>query len=167
ERILEATPAVDKSFEISTAEFLERQSRVYGALRERGLEVGFVFSDEHYDGDVPYLGGNTNVSIEQVAGVIGKTGFHIVAGLEGGYIAEQLAPRAKAPVHKVELLQLADEKYPIDAERLEDVIEAAAGAKIDRIALLTPRQVVPDGVVGYLEGLFGAENVVDEQELYY
>jgi len=167
ERILESTPAVDKSFGISTAEFVERQRRVYGALRRRGFEVGFVFSDEHYDGDVPYLGGNTNVSIEQVAGVIGKTGFHIVAGLEGGYIAEQLAPRASAPVHKVELLQLADEKYPIDAERLEDVIEAAAGGAVDRIALLTPRQVVPDGVVGYLEGLYGAGNVVDAQDLYY
>ena len=32
-------------------------------------------------------------------------------------------------MHKVELLQLADEKYPIDAERLEDVIEAAAGGR--------------------------------------
>lgn len=167
ERVLERTPTVDKSFQIETAEFVERQRRVHQALREHGFEVGFVFSDEHYDGDVPYLGGNTNISIEQVAGVIGKTGFHIVAGLEGGYIAEQLAGRANAPVHKVELLQLADEKYPIDAERLEDVVEAAAGGRVERIALLTPRQVVPDGVVGYLERLYGAENVVDAQELYY
>ncbi|MFN3653180.1 MAG: M24 family metallopeptidase [Armatimonadota bacterium] len=167
ERILETTPTVDKSFGISTEEFLARQRRVYAALREHGFEVGFVFSDEHYDGDVPYLGGNTNISIEQVAGVMGKTGFHVVAGLEGGYIAEQLAWRAKAPVHKVELLQLADEKYPIDAERLEDAVEAAAGGKVDRIALLTPRQVVPDGVVRYLEQVYGRENVVDAQELYY
>src|SRR5207237_10608624 len=122
----------------------------------RDLDAGFVFSDEHYDGDVPYLGGNTNISIEQVAGVIGAAGFHIVAGLEGGYIAEQLAPRAAAEVHNVELLQLADEKYPIEAERLEDVIEAAAGGSVSRIGLLTPRQVVPDGVVGYLERLYGA-----------
>ena len=167
ERILATTPTVDKSFGIATEEFVARQRRVHEALRERGLEVGFVFSDEHYDGDVPYLGGNTNISIEQVAGVVGRTGFHVVAGLEGGYIAEQLAFRANAPVHKVELLQLADEKYPIDAERLEDVIEAAAGTKVDRIGLLTPRQVVPDGVVGYLEELFGRENVVDAQDLYY
>jgi len=167
ERILERTPTVDKAFQIEAPEFVQRQQRVYAALREQGFEVGFVFSDEHYDGDVPYLGGNTNISIEQVAGVIGKTGFHIVAGLEGGYIAEQLAERANAPVHKVELLQLADEKYPIDAERLEDVVEAAAGGRVDRIALLTPRQVVPDGVVGYLEQLYGAANVVDAQELYY
>lgn len=166
-RILETTPTVDKSFGISRAEFGQRQQRTARALAERGFTAGFVFSDEHYDGDVPYLGGNTNISIEQVAGVIGPGGFHIVAGLEGGYIAEQLAPRAGAEVHKVELLQLADEKYPIEAERLEDVIAAAAGGRVDRIALLTPRQVVPDGVVGYLEGLFGAENVVDAQELYY
>src|SRR5579862_4847240 len=143
ERILETTPTVDRSFGISTEEFLARQRRVYEALRAHGFDAGFVFSDEHYDGDVPYLGGNTNISIEQVAGVIGKTGFHIVAGLEGGYIAEQLAPRAAATVHKVELLQLADEKYPIEAERLEEVIEASAGGPVDRIALLTPRQVVP------------------------
>lgn len=167
ERILENTPTVDKSFGIATEEFELRQRRVAEALRAQGFAVGFVFSDEHYNGDVPYLGGNTNISIEQVAGVIGKTGFHIVAGLEGGYIAEQLAERARAEVHKVELLQLADEQYPIDAERLEDVIEAAAGGRVDRIALLTPRQVVPDGVVGYLERLYGAENVVDAQELYY
>ena len=167
EQILSETPTVDKSFGISTEEFRERQQRVAGALREQGFSVGFVFSDEHYDGDVPYLGGNTNVSIEQVAGVVGPSGFHLVAGLEGGYVAEQLAPRAAAPVHKVELLQLADEKYPIAAERLEDVVEAAAGGRVERIALLTPRQVIPDGVVGYLEDWLGRENVVDAQELYY
>jgi Xaa-Pro aminopeptidase len=173
ERILENTPVVDKFFTIATSEFQERQRKVAAALADRGFAAGFVFSDEHYDGDVPYLGGNTNISIEQVAGVIGPGtrgaggGFHIVAGLEGGYIAEQLAPRAGATVHKVELLQLADEKYPIEAQRLEEVIAAAAGGPVDRIALLTPRQVVPDGVVGYLEGLYGAENVVDAQELYY
>jgi Xaa-Pro aminopeptidase len=167
ERVLEATPAIDKSFAISSEEFRRRQEAVARALAGRGFAAGFVFSDEHYDGDVPYLGGNTNISIEQVAGVIGRAGFHIVAGLEGGYIAEQLAPRAGAVVHKVELLQLADEKYPIQAERLEDVIEAAAGRTVDRIALLTPRQVIPDGVVRYLEGLFGPENVVDAQEVYF
>lgn len=167
ERILEATPTIDKSFGIAPEEFLLRQRLLFEALRKHGFEVGFVFSDEHYAGDVPYLGGNTNISIEQVAGVIGETGFHLVAGLEGGYIAEQLAERAHAQVHKVELLQLADEKYPIDAVRLEDVIQAAAGKAVERIALLTPRQVVPDAVVGYLEQLFGAENVVDAQELYY
>src|SRR6185369_5565930 len=158
ERVLEATPAIDKFFAIPTAEFEARQRRTYEALRAAGLEVGFVFSDEHYDGDVPYLGGNTNVSIEQVAGVIGPSGFHVVAGLEGGYVAEQLADRAGATVHKVELLQLADEKYPIRAERLEDVIKAAAGKDVDQIALLTPRQVVPAGIVESLQKIYGPES---------
>src|SRR5207244_4709103 len=71
-------------------------------------------------------------------------------------------------VHKVELLQLADEKYPIEAERLEDVIAAAAGDRsVARIGLLTPRQVIPDGIAGYLEARYGAENVVDAQDLYF
>jgi hypothetical protein len=160
EKILANCEAVDKSFCIPTEEFLERQRKVYEALREIGLEVGFVFSDEHYDGDVPYLGGNTNVQIEQVAGVIGKNGFHIIAGLEGGYIAEQLAWRAKAQVHKVEMLKLADEEYPIKAERIEDVIEAAAGGKVNAIGLLTPRQVIPASLVEYLEGLFGRKELL-------
>ncbi len=167
EKILANVPTVDKTLGISTDEFVSRQRRVYDALQGIGLGAGFVFSDEHYDGDVPYLGGNTNVQVEQVAGVIGKTGFHIAAGLEGGYISEQLAPRAKAPVHKVEMLKLADEEYPIEAERLEDVIELAAGAKIQQIGLLTPRQVVPSALVEHLEALYGKDNVVDCQELYY
>jgi Xaa-Pro aminopeptidase len=102
-----------------------------------------------------------------VAGIIGPSGFHVVAGLERGYVAEQLADRAGATVHKVELLQLADEKYPIRAERLEDVIKAAAGKDVDHIALLTPRQVVPAGIVESLQKIFGPESVVDAQELYF
>ena len=167
ERILSSCPTINRKLSVSTEEFVARQQRVSAGLKAAGFEVGFVFSDEHYNGDVPYLGGNTNVSIEQVAGIIGKTGFHVVAGLEGGYIAEQLAPRAKAIVHKAELLQLADEKYPIRAERLETIIEAAAGGKVARIALLTPRQVIPAGVVDYLEKLFGKANVVDAQLIYF
>jgi Xaa-Pro aminopeptidase len=167
EKILASTPTVDKSFGIPTEEFVQRQQNVAAALAQQGLDAGFVFSDEHYDGDVPYLGGNTNIQVEQVAGVIGKGGFHIAAGLEGGYISEQLAHRAKAPVHKVEMLKLADEEYPIEAERLEDVIQEAAGGKVKRMGLLTPRQVIPSLLVEYLEDLFGKENVVDCQELYY
>lgn len=166
-RVLEQCEVVDKQLQVPTEEFKRRQQVTWQALETSGLDVGFVFSDEHYNGDVPYLGGNTNITIEQVAGAIGPTGFHIVAGLEGGYVAEQLAPRAKAPVHKVELLQLADEKYPIQAERLEDVLAEAAGKTVHRVGLLTPRQVIPDAIVGYLEGLVGQENVVDAQELYY
>ena len=75
-----------------------------------------------------------------------------------------MADRAGATVHKVEMLQLADEKYPIRAERLEDALAAAAGEKpVERIGLLTPRQVIPDGIVHYLNCLVGAENVVDAQ----
>ncbi|MGE5646608.1 MAG: M24 family metallopeptidase [Acidobacteriota bacterium] len=166
-RVLEQTPAIDREYMAPREEFAARARRTNEALARRGHTVGLVFSDEHYSGDVPYLGGNTNVSIEQVAGVIGPRGFHIAAGLEGGYVAEQLASRAGAEVHKVELLQLADEKYPIKAERLEDVIAAAAGGKVDHVALLTPRQVIPAALVEYLEKLYGREGVVDAQEIYY
>ncbi len=166
-RILEETPAIDREFMAPREEFQSRVQRTNLALQKHGHTVGLVFSDEHYAGDVPYLGGNTNISIEQVAGVIGPKGFHVVAGLEGGYVAEQLADRAGAIVHKVELLQLADEKYPIRAEHLEEVIRAAAGKEVDHIALLTPRQVIPAGIVEYVQKLYGPDGVVDAQELYY
>jgi Xaa-Pro aminopeptidase len=167
ERILTTCEPISKTFAIPTSEFVARQKKTYAELKKAGFEVGFVFSDEHYDGDVPYLGGNTNIGVEQVAGVIGKTGFHIIAGLEGGYIAEQLAPRARAIVHKAEMLKLADEQYPIEAERVEDIIKAAAGGKVDRIALLTPRQVIPAALVEFLESVYGKENVIDQQMIYY
>ena len=166
-RVLQDTPTVDREYRAPVEEFQARVRRTNQALQLHGHTVGLVFSDEHYAGDVPYLGGNTNISIEQVAGVVGPKGFHIAAGLEGGYVAEQLAGRADAEVHKVELLQLADEKYPIRAEQLENVITAAAGKPVDHIALLTPRQVIPAGLVEYLQGIYGREGVVDAQELYY
>lgn len=167
-RILEQGSRIDKFRRITKAEFKARAATVHGALRKAGFEVGLVFSDEHYCGDVPYLGGNTNVTVEQVAGVVGPTGFHVVAGLEGGYVAEQLSPRSGAKVHKAELLQLADEKYPVAAEKLEDILKAANRGKMPkRIALLTPRQVIPASLVSYCEGLVGARNVVDAQTLYY
>lgn len=166
-RILEDAPPIEREYLAPRTEFEERARRVSAALVRAGHAAGFVFSDEHYRGDVPYLGGNTNLSIEQVTGVVGRNGFHVAAGLEGGYVAEQLAGRAGAVVHKVEMLQLADEKYPIKAERLEQVIEDAAGGRVDHIALLTPRQVIPAGIVAYLEKLFGTDGVVDAQEIYY
>jgi hypothetical protein len=164
--VLANCPGIEKSLAVPTKEFMRRQAATWQALERADLDVGFVFSDEHYDGDVPYLGGNTNITIEQVAGVIGEEGFHLIAGLEGGYVSEQLAARANAQVHKVELLQLADEKYPIRAERIEDVLDQAAGKKVHRIGLLTPRQVVPSGIVAALEKIVGRENIVDSQELY-
>ncbi|MGC8804750.1 MAG: hypothetical protein ACP5QD_02285, partial [Candidatus Ratteibacteria bacterium] len=81
-RVLETTETVDKNFSIPKEEFLERQKKTYEEIKKHGVDAGVVFSDQHYNGDVPYLGGNTNITIEQVAGVIGKTGFHIIAGLE-------------------------------------------------------------------------------------
>lgn len=167
-QVLETYGGVDRNFSASREEFKRRQRDTYEVLRKRGLDVGFVFSDEHYCGDVPYLGGNTNVSIEQVAGVVGEGGFHIIAGLEGGYVAEQLAARSGSRVHKVQMLQLADEKYPIRAERLQDVLrEANNGREAKTIALLTPRQVLPAAIVESLNRIVGEGNIVDAQELYY
>ena len=165
--VLKNAPSIDKDFRIKKDEFLKRQKKVADALERVGLSCGIVYSDEHYNGDVPYLGGNTNISIEPVAGVIGKNGFFIMAGLEGGYIAEQLAPRAAAKVCKVEMLKLADEEYPINAIPPDEVIEMAAGAKPEKIALLTPRSVLPVSVYEYLCGYVGKENVIDAQEIYY
>lgn len=167
-KVLEKSPNIDKEIRIKTEEFKARQKKVIDALSKNGIDAAFVYSNEHYNGDVPYLGGNTNISIEPVAGIIGKNGFHLLAGLEGGYIAEQLAPRAGIKVHKVEMLKLADEDYPIDAERIDDVIEEAAGKKPRVIGLLTPRAVFPVDIYEYLLSYLGRNGrIVDAQEIYY
>lgn len=166
--IMKDAPSFNKDSRIPTSEFSSRQAKVIEALDKAGIDCGIVYSDEHYCGDVPYLGGNTNISIEPVAGVIGKNGFIIMAGLEGGYIAEQLAPRSGCRVHKVEMLKLADEDYPIDAMRVEDVIEEACGKKPEKIGLLTPRAVLPVSIYEFLREYAGNEDkVVDAQEIYY
>ena len=167
-RILSDSPSIDKQKRVGLEEFRERQGKVIEAITRAGVDAAFVYSDEHYNGDVPYLAGNTNITIEPVAGVIGKNGFHVLAGLEGGYVAEQLAPRSGAKVHKVEMLKLADEDYPIDAERVEDVIEEAAGCRPRTIGLLTPRAVFPLGIYEFLVNYLGDPGqVVDLQEAYF
>lgn len=167
-KVLENAPVIDKSFQIQRDEFGSRQRKVIDALERAGLDLAIVYSDEHYDGDVPYLAGNTNISIEPVAAVIGKGGLHVLAGLEGGYVVEQMAYRSGAKVHKVEMLKLADEDYPIDAEKVEDILEEAAGCKPKRIGLLTPRAVFPVSIFEFLsEYCGGAENIMDVQEIYY
>jgi Xaa-Pro aminopeptidase len=164
--IRDAMP-IDKERMVERPEFMSRVQKVNDGLSRRGIDVGFVFSDQHYCGDVPYLGGNSNITVEQVAGIVGKTGFHLLAGLEGGYVAEQLSERAGAKVHKIELLQLADEVYPVESEHLEDILrEANGGIDPTRVGLLTPRQVIPASIVDHLNGVFGAENVFDCFEMF-
>ena len=167
-KILSNAPVVDKKKRIGSEEFKKRQEKVIDAIAREGIDAAIVYSDEHYNGDVPYLAGNTNISVEPVAGVIGKNGFHVLAGLEGGYAAEQLSKRSGAKIHKVEMLKLADEDYPVDAERVEDVIEEATGCKPSTIGLLTPRAVLPVSIYEFLVGYLGDDKkIVDAQELYY
>jgi hypothetical protein len=99
DKLLSSAPAIDKSLRIGPDEFHRRHKELISLLNKDAIDVGIVFSDEHYNGDVPYLGGNTNITVEQVAGVIGKTGFHLLAGLEGGYVAEQLSPRSGSVIN--------------------------------------------------------------------
>jgi len=65
------------------------------------------------------------------------------------------------------MLKLADEEYPINAKRMEEVVELAAGGPAQRIGLLSPREVVPAAIVAYLEQSYGKDNIVDCQQLYY
>ena len=165
--VLSRAPAIDKTLRVERAEFERRRRAVWEALEAAGFDAGIVYSDEHYHGDVPYLGGNTNISVEPVAGIVGKNGFAILAGLEGCYVAEQLSPRSGCKVGRVELLKLADEEYPVEADRIEDVAEEICGAKPRRIALLTPRAVMPVSMYEWFEGYVGKGNLADAQELYY
>lgn len=165
--ILARAPKIDKTLRVGTEEFKRRQQAVYQALAAAGYDGGIVYSDEHYHGDVPYLGGNTNISVEPVAGIVGKNGFAILAGLEGCYVAEQLSPRSGCRVGRVEMLKLADEEYPVEADRMEDVVEDICGGKPRALALLTPRAVMPVSIFEWFEGYVGKGNLRDAQEIYY
>ena len=112
--VLSKVPKYDKTLRVEKPEFQRRQKAVYEALAKAGFDGGIVYSDEHYHGDVPYLGGNTNISVEPVAGIVGKNGFSIIAGLEGCYVAEQLSVRSGCKVARVEMLKLASEAARYD-----------------------------------------------------
>jgi len=166
EIIIERSPAIDRHFSIPAEEFADRRRKTWKALREEfDIDVAFAFSDEHYSGDVPYLGGNINYSIEQVAFGLGPDPFRsgIIAGFEGVYIAAQLAKRSAIMIYPTDSLQLADEIYPVEGFSLKDILDTVAGKKVKRIGLLSPRQVIPDGIVSNLEEIVGKENVINTQ----
>ena len=166
ETVIEKSPKIDSHFSIPRQEFIDRRKKVWEALKkETDIDVAFAFSDEHYSGDVPYLGGNINYSIEQVAFGLGPDPLTsgIIAGFEGVYIAGQLAARAGIMVYPTESLQLADEKYPVEGFSLKDILEKIAGREVKRIGLLSPRQVIPDGIVANLEEVVGKNHVIDTQ----
>ena len=165
--VLSKAPKIDKTLRVGREEFQRRQKAVYEALAKAGFDGGIVYSDEHYHGDVPYLGGNTNISVEPVSGIVGKNGFAILAGLEGCYVAEQLSKRSGCRVGHVEMLKLADEEYPVETDRVEDVVEDICGGKPKRLALLTPRAVMPLAIFEWFEEYVGKGNLLDGQEIYY
>jgi len=166
--VLSRAPSFDKEWRIGPDEFKARWRRMWDALERNGIDLGFVYSDEHYCGDVPYFGGNTNIHVEPVAGVVGRNGFFLLAGLEGGYCAELLSYRSGCKVRKVEMLKLADEEYPVAAVTLEEVFEEACGRRPANIGLLTPTEVVPAKMFQVLRQMFGGEeNVVDARELLF
>lgn len=164
--VLKRSPEVDKGFRIPEAEFKTRLKNVYTAMEKAGLDLGFVYSDEHYCGDVPYFAGNTNISVEPVAGLVGKNGFFLLAGLEGGYCAEQLAGRSGCQIRKVEMLKLADENYPVEAVRVEDVFEEACGGRPKNIGLLTPTEIIPISFFKFFREYFGnEESIIDARDI--
>lgn len=166
--VLRRAPSFNKEYRIPEEEFKARWAKTWAAMEKAGIDVGFVYSDEHYCGDVPYFGGNTNIHVEPVAGLVGKNGFFLLAGLEGGYCAEQLAPRSGCQVRKVEMLKLADEDYPVEAVRLEDVLEEACGHKPRNIGLLTPTEIIPIKFLYAFREYFGGEdNIIDARELLF
>ncbi len=166
--VLSRAPSFDKEFRIGEDEFRARWAKTYAAMEKAGLDLGFVYCDEHYHGDVPYFAGNTNIHVEPVAGLVGKNGFFLLAGLEGGYNAEQLTSRSGAKVRKVEMLKLADEDYPVEAVSMEEVFEEACGGKPRNIGLLTPTEVIPTSFFQAFRKYFGGEeNIIDARELLF
>ena len=167
EKILARAPKVDKTLRVTMEEFKKRASDLYVKMGEAGLECALVYSDEHYHGDVPYLGGNMNLCIEPCAGLLGKNGFHLLAGLEGAYVSAQMGRRSGCAIHNAEFLKLADEEYPVEAEDIHDIIIDCCGRIPKNIGIFTPRAVLPVGVYEFFADIVGAENMIDAQEIYF
>ena len=168
EKVLADAPSFDKEFRLPPEEFKDRQDKVWEMLQKEGFDCGIVYSDEHYCGDVPYLGGNNNIIVEPIAGVIGKEGFVFLAALESGIVCEQFSKRSGGKIFRTDLFK-ADygDKYPAGAIHPHEAIEAACGGKPSSIAMLTTRAVFPLSLYNMLAAYVGAENVADRSRDYY
>ncbi len=168
ESVLSAAPSFDKEYRLPPEEFARRQKNVWAMLQREGFDCGVVYSDEHYCGDVPYLGGNNNIIVEPIAGVIGKDGFVFLAGLESGIVCEQFSKRANAKIFRTDIFK-ADygDAYPKGILHPHEAIEAACGGKPANIALLTTRAVLPLSLYNMVSAYVGAGNVKDLSKEYY
>ena len=64
------------------------------------------------------------------------------------------------------MLKLADEDYPVEVDRVEDIVEDICGGKPKKLALLTSRSVYPVSLFEWFENYVGKGNLLDGQEIY-
>ena len=119
-----------------------------------------------------YLGGNTNVSIEQVAGVIGPNGPISRRGGPGGRLVLPNngpgRPCRSDGCTRSNCCSWPTMKYPGLSRAAQRMSSKPQQARMSTtLLLLTPRQVIPAGLVEYLQNIYGKEGVVDAQALYY
>jgi hypothetical protein len=163
DRILARAPKLDKTLCVEKPEFLARQKAAMETLDRAGADCGFAYSDERCCGDVPYLSGCTNLSIEPVAACWAPriSHPHRPRRRKRGRTAE---PSLRLVRHRVKMPGRTRAECPAEAEQAGDVLFQALGRIPKTIGLLTRREALPVSVYRALCDLVGEEHVIDCQE---
>ena len=85
--VLKKAPSFDRELRVTSEEYKTRQQKVYKAIIDKGLQCGILYSNEQYDGDVSYLGGNTNITVKSVEGMLSilRSGMYETQVAKWGY----------------------------------------------------------------------------------
>lgn len=156
-------PKIDKNFAIPLAEYEVRYEKVWKALKERDIDLGFFFWYREMPGDGIYMTGY-NPTIERASGVIapGKRPM-ILAGPESGILAKEVGLGLQ--MEFVDEFSIPDEYYEgVERGNLQTIIADYAG-EIHRIGFMTFDDQIPAKFMNFLHTAFGPVEVVDASDI--
>ncbi len=153
---------LDLSVRIPKEEFSARHEKVWGKLKERGMDFGFFFWYREMPGDGIYLTGY-NPTLEKACGMIapGKAPLLLV-GPESGKWAQEAGLGLETRF--VEEFSIPDEYYEgVTCAALPEVIREYVGHPIRRAAILTGTDTVTCKVLEIFQKGVPGEVVFSEE----
>jgi len=163
----ETLPSIDRSVQIAKKDFAERWKTVQDAMQQKGYDLLCFYGNEFERSDGAWLVGFFDPTIESYIVLIPSEGIPIIlAGPEGGRVAEEAARRSGADIVLVRDFQIPEEEYRwVLLTEIDEVLNRYLGKGPKRIAIGSSGTTIPYDLVLKLKDKFGINNIFFDQKL--
>jgi len=168
EIVEETLPSIDRFIQISREEYAERWRKVQDSMTVKGYDLLYVCGSELDRSDAAWLTGAFDPMIERYSVMLPIEGKPVIlAGSEGGHVLEEAAEKSGADIALLKEFQISDEEYRwAKFVSLDQVLNRMKIPKHgSRVAIASPREVLPYAQLSMLESHFGKENVIFDPEI--